>query len=354
MEHDILEYAMEMQCPELYMRIDEETGLKAIIAIHSTVLGPALGGCRCIEYPSTSAAAIDAIRLAQGMTYKAAISNLPLGGGKIVLLKPAVIADRVAYFKAVGRFVNSLQGRYITAVDSGTSIEDMDIVATETLHVTTTTRSSFSVSDPASLTARGVLRGIQAAVQYKLHKHSLKGVRINIQGLGHAGYSLAQQLQAEGAVLSVYDINPTVMNEAKHALNVNVAPTLKALLDIECDVFAPCALGAIMNDHTIGSLKTTIIAGCANNQLEDPKHGAALRQRDILYAPDYVINAGGVIYVAAQYNHITEKDARQKIEDIYDTLMKIFIRADAEKRPTNEIADILAKEHLASQKDKGA
>lgn len=346
MQYDILEYALSMQCPELYMRVDEETNLKAIIAIHSTALGPALGGCRCIAYPSTAAAAIDAIRLAQGMTYKAAISNLPLGGGKMVLLKPKMIEDRTLYFKAAGRFVDSLQGRYITAVDSGTSVEDMDIVATVTKHVTTTTHGRFSVSDPGSLTARGVVRGIEAAVQYKFKQETLKGIHVTIQGLGHAGYHLAKQLQVLGADLSVYDNNPKIMERAKSELNVWAVSTLDALLGLECDVFAPCALGAIINDDSLSKLKASIIAGCANNQLAEPRHGALLTERGILYAPDYVVNAGALIYVAAQYDHITEKEALQKIEDIYETLMSIFKLAEKEKRPTYEIADFLAQQRL--------
>lgn len=346
MEQDILDYAEAMQCQELHIVVDEKVGLKAIVAIHNTLLGPALGGCRCIQYPSTNAAAVDAIRLAQGMTYKAAISNLPLGGGKTVLLKPKVIFDKTLYFKAVGRFVNSLNGRYITAVDSGTSTEDMDIIATETQYVTTTTHSVFSVADPSSLTALGVQRGIQAAVKYKLNYDSLKDIHVAIQGLGHAGYSLAKQLKAAGARLSVYDINSGVLERATRELNAVAVPTLEALLSLDCDVFSPSALGAIINDDSIERLRASIVAGCANNQLEAPRHGEALMRRGILYAPDYVINAGGLIYVASQYNHITESEACKKIEAIHDTLMKIFKRANTEKRPTNEIADLLAKERL--------
>jgi leucine dehydrogenase len=346
MEHDILEYAAAMECHELHMQADEETGLKAIIAIHSTKLGPALGGCRCIEYPSTHEAAIDAIRLAQGMTYKAAISHLPLGGGKAVLLKPKVISNRTAYFKAVGRFVNSLNGRYITAVDSGTSIEDMDIIATETKHVATTTKTVFSVADPSSLTAFGVLRGMEAAIKHKLNRDTFQDIHVSIQGLGHAGYSLAKQLYEAGARLSVYDINANVLERAKTELRATIMPNLESLLTLKCDVFAPSALGAILNDQTIPHLKTSIVAGCANNQLEDPSHGEALMRRGILYAPDYVVNAGGLIYVAAQYDHITEEEAHKKIAAIYDTSMHIFKRADKEKRSTNEIADMIAKERL--------
>ncbi len=343
---DILEYATEMQCQELHMGLDKEVELKAIIAIHNTHLGPALGGCRCIEYPTTVAAAVDAIRLAQAMTYKAAIPRLPLGGGKMVLLKPKQIGNRTDYFKAVGHFVENLNGRYITAVDSGTSMQDMDIIASVTSHVTSTSKSIFSVADPSVMAALGAQRGIRAAVQFKLGKNSLNGLHITVQGLGHAGYNLTKNLYEAGAKLTVYDVNPKTVQRCVAEFGVKVASSLEELLQCECDVFAPCALGAILNDSSIALLKTPIVAGIANNQLEESKHGITLMKRDILYAPDYVINAGGLIYVAAQYSRINEITAKQKVEDIYDTLMEIFQRASRENLPTNQVADMIAIEHL--------
>ncbi len=346
LERDLLEYAESMQCQELHMNVDEETGLKMVIAIHNTILGPALGGCRCIPYPSTTAAVIDAIRLAQCMAYKAAISNLPLGGGKAVLLRPKTISDRTAYFKAVGRFINQLNGRYITAVDSGTTIQDMDVIATETRYVTTTSHGVFTVADPSSLTAFGVLRGMQAAAKFKLGKDSLKGLHVAIQGLGHVGYSLAKLLYNEGARLTVFDIDKNAVNHAVSELKAASTSSLDAILKTECDIFAPCAFGGLINDKSIAMLRAPIVAGCANNQLEEPYHGEALARRGILYAPDYVINAGGLIYVAAQYNHITEDVTLHKIEGIYDTLMHIFDQSEIEKRTTSEVADNLAKQYL--------
>lgn len=346
MEEDILMYAEDMQCHELHMFLDEATGLKAIIAIHDTSLGPALGGCRCLPYSSSHAAIVDSIRLAQGMTYKAAISNLPLGGGKAVLMKPKHIHDREAYFRAFGRIIESLKGRYITAVDSGTSTEDMDIIATVTDHVTTTTHTMFTLADPSSLTAHGVRRGIQAAIKFKLNQDSLNDIHVAVQGLGHTGYSLVRELHNHGVKLTVFDINTQAMERCVKEFNVHTVQSLEEILALDCDVFAPCALGAIVNDQSIAELKAPIIAGSANNQLQDSKHGKILAERGVLYAPDYVINAGGLIYVAAQYSHITEDEALTKIEEIYDILMQIFIRAEQEKRPTNEIADMLAQERL--------
>lgn len=349
MEQDILKYAESMDCSELHLLIDKDNDFRGIIAIHSTLLGPALGGCRCIEYASTIAAVIDAIRLAQGMTYKSALFDLPLGGGKMVLLRPPEIKDRVRFFKIAGRFVNSLQGRYITAEDSGTSVEDMDIIATETPYVTGTSAGLFTINDPSILTAAGVEQGIMAAVAYKSGKTSLKGVKVAIQGLGHVGYNLAKRLHQRGAELTVFDLSYRAIERVVADCNAKVAQSLDELLQLESDVFAPCALGAILNDKSIDLLKTQIVAGSANNQLEHTKHGKKLMQKGILYAPDYVINAGGLIYVAAQYSHITEEVAKTKIDDIYNIVMEIFKRATHEKMPTNEVADIIAKERLTEE-----
>ncbi len=347
---DVIKYLSDMHCKELYCNVDEETGLKAITAIHNTNLGPALGGCRCIEYPSTNAAIIDAVRLAQGMTYKAAISHLPLGGGKMVILKPPKIIDRIAFFSAVGKVVEALNGRYITAVDSGTSVEDMDIVAKTTAHVVATSHGNLSIADPSILTAQGAVRGIEAAVKYKLNRTSLDGIHIAIQGLGHAGYAMAKDLHEMGARLTVYDIKPALQERAAQEFKANIAPNLDSLISLECDVFSPCALGGILNDETIAKLKAPIVAGCANNQLAEARHGQRLVERGVLYAPDYVINAGGLIYVAAGLNHITEGEAKNKIHHIYDTLLEIFAWADKESRPTNEIADQLAFTRLKAAK----
>jgi len=349
MAQDILNYLSDMDCKELYMTVDEATGLKAITAIHNTDLGPALGGCRCIEYPSTEAAVIDAVRLAKGMTYKAAISHLPLGGGKMVILKPPHIKDRTAFFTAVGKAVDLLNGRYITAVDSGTSVEDMDIVAKATAHVVATSHGKSLVADPSILTAQGVVKGIEAAVKYKLNKTSLEGVHVAIQGLGHAGYALAGDLHALGAILTVYDIRQDLQEKVAREFKAKIASNFDDLISLKCDVFAPCALGGILNDTTIPKIKASIVAGCANNQLAEARHGKSLSERGILYAPDYVINAGGLIYVVVEFS-LTEAEARDKINHIYDTLLEIFQKADRESRPTDEIADELALTRLKAAK----
>ncbi len=346
MGFDILNYASSLQCRELHMAIQDDIDLKAIVAIHNTTLGPALGGCRWIEYPSTESAVVDAIRLAQAMTYKAALARLPLGGGKLVLLKPKQVNNKETYFKAVGRFVNSLDGRYITAVDSGTSTNDMDIIATETKHVTSTTQSVFSVADPSIMTAEGVEKGIAAAVKIKLGRESLQGIQVSIQGLGHAGYHLAKNLHARGASLTVYDINPTAVDRCVQEFSAKTVNSIEALLALPVDVFSPCALGAILNDKTIPLLKAPIIAGSANNQLAESRHGVELMQRGILYAPDYVINAGGLIYVAAQISHMTEEAANLKVRGIYETLLEIFQRSQLENISPEEIANKIAEERL--------
>jgi len=246
-EDDFLEYALQHGFGELHLKVDKASGMKAIIAIHSTKLGPALGGCRFIAYPDTSTAIYDAMRLARGMSYKSALANLPLGGGKSVIILPSTPYDRTAYLNQFGEFVNDLNGRYITALDSGTQLCDMDIIATHTPYVASL---SSHQGDPSPATAKGVFRGIQAAVAFKLGKESLEGLHIAIQGLGHVGYLLAQHLHHAGARLTVADISPErvalVVDEC-HATAVSTDVVHK----IPCDVFAPCALGAIINDQTI-------------------------------------------------------------------------------------------------------
>lgn len=247
-ENDIFQYAAQMQCQELHLFLNQEIDMKAIVAIHDTTLGPALGGCRCIEYPSVQAAFTDAIRLAQAMTYKAAIPRLPLGGGKMVLLKPRQIKNRTDYFKAAGSFVETLNGRYITAVDSGTSVQDMDIIATQTSHVTSISKSAFSIADPSVMTAKGAERGIRAAVRFKFGKSSLHGLHITIQGLGHVGYHLAKNLFTAGTKLTVYDVNSEAVRRCVVEFGAKAVTSVEELLQRECDVFAPCALGAILNN----------------------------------------------------------------------------------------------------------
>ena len=342
-EDDFLEYAMGHGFGDIHFKVDQQSGMKAMIAIHNTKLGPALGGCRFIEYPNTAAALQDAMRLARGMSYKAASVNLPLGGGKSVIMKPKGSFDRNAYMHQFGKFVNELNGRYITALDSGTVLSDMDIIAEHTDYVASL--SKFN-GDPSPSTAKGILRGIQAAVAFKLGKDNLKGIHVAIQGLGHVGYLLAQHLHELGATLTVADVSPAAVELAITELGAKSVST-DQIHKVPCDVFAPCALGAIINDITIPQLQTAIIAGAANNQLAHTYHGKKLHDKGILFAADYVINAGGLIFAASKYLHTPEHQVNDQIDSIYTHLIEIFTRSAKDNLPTSEIADTLAQEKLA-------
>jgi len=341
---NFLDYADAHGFGELHMKIDPVTGMRAIIAIHSTKLGPALGGCRFVEYPDSNTALYDAMRLARGMSYKAASVGLPLGGGKAVILKPKGDYDREAYFHAFGDFVNSLGGRYITALDSGTELSDMDIIEQHTPYIASCTRLQ---GDPSPSTVQGVLLGIQAAAEFKWHNPSLKDLHIAIQGLGHVGYHLAKILHDLGVKLTVADINPDTVQRAMHEFGAKSAPTAN-IHEVPCDIFAPCALGAVLNDETIQALKAPVVAGAANNQLAHTYHGQQLHDRGILYAPDYVINAGGLIFAADQYlNHAhSKKPLPDQLNNIHTSLLEIFQRSAHENMPTSTIADTMAQEKL--------
>lgn len=342
-EDDILDYAAHMQCDELHMRVDDKTGLRAIVAIHNTQLGAALGGCRFIEYDSSRAAQIDAIRLAQGMTYKAAISGLPLGGGKAVLMKPKNLTDRKSLFQAFGKFLEDLNGRYISAVDSGTTDEDMEVISGETSHVA-------HFPDPSTPTALGVFHGILAAVKFKLARNDLNGTHVAIQGLGHVGCHLAKSLVAAGAKVSVFEVNNQAIAQCANECKIEVVNSAAELFALDCDVLAPCALGAVLNDDSIPNIKAKIIAGAANNQLDDAKHGAELLQRDILYAPDFVINAGGVIYVSEMYQKSSKDTINNKVINIEKSLTEIFTRSQQQGIPTHAIALQMAQEKICAAK----
>ncbi len=340
----LMRYAKFLGYGELHTKIDEETGLQAYVAIHNLKRGPAIGGCRMVTYQTVDQAIEDALRLGYMMSYKAAINNLAHGGAKAVLIKPKEIKDREAYFEKFGEFVNNLGGRYITAVDSGTSPIEMDIIAKRTPYVTCTTKSG-SDSDPSPLTALGVRRAIEAAVKFKLKRESLDGVRVAIQGAGHVGYCLAKELKALGAHITMADVNLKTLQRCVDELNVDVCPP-EEIYQIESDVFAPCALGAILNLNTITQLKTHIVAGSANNQLAHQHHATLLHERGILYAPDFLINAGGLIHVAVIYDHGDLTRSLEKINDIYHTVFDIFERSAHENCATNKIAERIARERL--------
>ncbi len=332
---------------EVHFKFDKASGLKAIVAIHDSRLGPALGGCRFLPYDADEDAVVDALRLARGMTYKAALAGLPHGGGKSVLIRPKQHFDRVAMFRAFGKFVDDLGGHYITAEDSGTGLEDMEVIRTVTKHVTGVDVANGGSGDPSPFTALGVRRGIEACVKYKLGRDSLAGVHVAVQGVGHVGYHLCKELHVAGAKLSVADVDPLKSERAQREFKAEIVP-LDKIFEIECDVVAPCALGSALNDTTIPRIKAKIVAGAANNQLAQPRHGDDLHARGILYAPDYAINAGGLVNVAQEVVGYDANKAREKTLKIYDTIWEIADRAQKTGAPTYRIADMLVEEKLAA------
>lgn len=331
---------------EVHFKRDAASGLKAIVAIHDTRLGPALGGCRFIHYDRDEDAIVDALRLARGMTYKAALAGIPHGGGKSVIIRPEVQFDRSALFRAFGKFMEDLSGHYITAEDSGTGIEDMEVVRSVTQHVTGVKPEHGGSGDPSPFTALGVRRGIEAYAKYVLDRSDLDGLQVAVQGVGHVGYHLCKELHQLGAKLTVADVDPLKSERAQREFGADIV-ALDAIFSTECDVFAPCALGSALNDETIPQLNCKIVAGAANNQLAEPRHGDDLMQRGILYAPDYAINAGGLVNVAQEYAGYDEEKATTRTLEIYDTLYEIADRAKKAMAPTYRIADMMVEERLA-------
>jgi leucine dehydrogenase len=331
---------------EVHFKHDKATGLKAIVAVHDSRLGPALGGCRFLPYETDEAAVVDALRLARGMTYKAALAGLPHGGGKSVLIRPAQHFDRVALFRAFGRFIDDLRGHYITAEDSGTGLEDMEIIRTVTKHVTGVGPSHGGSGDPSPFTALGVRRGIEACVKFSMKRDSLEGVHVAVQGVGHVGYYLCKELHAQGAKISVADVDPLKAERAHREFGATIVP-LNDIFSVACDVLAPCALGSALNDTTIPKLKARIVAGAANNQLAEPRHGDDLHARGILYAPDYAINAGGLVNVAQEVAGYDAQKSRAKTLQIFDTILEIAERSSSTGTPTYRVADMLVEERLA-------
>lgn len=321
---------------------DRESGLKAIIAIHNTALGPAVGGCRMWAYGSESEAVTDVLRLSRGMTYKNAMAGLDFGGGKSVIIGDARTDKSEQLFRAFGRFVDSLGGRYVTAEDVGVTTTDMDVAHDETDHVLGLSGTS---GDPSPMTAYGVFRGIQAAVRHKLGRDTLAGLTVGVQGLGHVGRGLCGHLVEAGARLVVADINPEAVSEAVGTLGARAVDATRIHAE-DLDVFAPCALGAILNDVSIPELRATIVAGAANNQLAEQSHGDMLVERGILYAPDYVINAGGVINIAIEREGYDRDRALARVGRIHDTLLEIFAKAASSGQSTAAVADQMARDRI--------
>ncbi len=325
---------------------DGASGLKAIIAIHNTVLGPALGGCRMYAYPTELDALTDALKLSRHMTYKAAVSGLNLGGGKAVIIGDPKKEKSELLWRAFGRFVEGLSGRYITAEDAGTSVRDMEMIRMETSHVVGISRALGGSGDPSPVTALGVFSGMRAAVEEKLGRSDLAGLRVAVQGLGHVGAHLVGHLVRAGVKVAVTDIDAEAVQRTLSQYRVEgVEPD--RIYDVPCDIFAPCAMGGVLNEATIPRLKCQIIAGAANNQLKDEKaDGARLLERGILYAPDFVINAGGLINVSNEIEGYNQERALDQAEAIYDILKAVFARAKANNVPTYRAATNLAMERI--------
>lgn len=346
--HSIFELMQRRDHEQVLFCRDEASGLKAIIGIHNTVLGPALGGCRMYPYPTEEDALIDVLRLSRGMTYKAAVSGLNLGGGKAVIIGDPKKHKSEMLWRALGRFIEGLGGRYITAEDAGTAMADMESIRMETNHVVGISRALGGSGDPSPVTARGVFSGMRAAVEERLDRSSLAGLKVAVQGCGHVGASLVGHLVRAGAKVFVADVDVEAVRQVTANYRVEAVDP-EDIYEVECDIFAPCAMGGIVNQDTIPKLKCSIVAGAANNQLGDEKtDGKALAARKILYAPDYVINAGGLINVANELEGYNQERALAQAEGIYDIIRAVFDRARRESINTYRAANNLAMERVDS------
>ncbi|QKS70977.1 Glu/Leu/Phe/Val dehydrogenase [Paenalkalicoccus suaedae] len=346
---ELFSYMEEYDYEQVVVCQDKQSGLKAIIAIHDTTLGPALGGTRMWTYESEEAAFMDALRLAKGMTYKNAAAGLNLGGGKTVIIGDPKKDKNEAMFRAFGRYIQGLNGRYITAEDVGTTVEDMDLVYQETNYVTGVSPAFGSSGNPSPVTAYGVYVGMKAAAKEAFGSDSLEGKTVAVQGIGNVAFQLCRHLHEEGAKLIVTDINKTAVARAveefgAHAVDIN------DIYAVDCDIYAPCALGATINDQTIPQLKAKVIAGAANNQLLEPKHGDIIQDMGIVYAPDYVINSGGVINVADELLGYNRERAMKKVETIYDSIDRVIEISKRDSIPTYKAADRLAEERIETMR----
>ena len=326
---------------------DSEIGYRGIIAIHSTALGPAVGGTRFWNYATEEAALTDALRLSRGMTYKTALARLPLGGGKSIIIGNNKTQQREQLFRAHGRFVETLRGRYITAEDVGTSPTDMEIVRRETQHVAGLLGLS---GDPSPSTARGVFRAIQASAKYLWGNDDLSKATVAVQGCGNVGYHLATLLHDAGAALVVTDVNDQNVSRLVNEISAKAVEP-DEIYGTQADIFAPCALGGVINDQTIPQLKVRIIAGAANNQLLEDRHGEMLKEKGILYAPDYAANAGGVFNGCRELFGWDLAHTSRKVDEIYETVLRIFEVAQEQGIATNQAADRLAEDRLRKARE---
>ncbi|MDO6597128.1 amino acid dehydrogenase [Oceanihabitans sp. 2_MG-2023] len=329
---------------------DKDTGLKAIIGIHNTVLGPALGGTRMWQYNNEWEALNDVLRLSRGMTFKSAITGLNLGGGKAVIIGDAKTQKTPELMKKFGEFVHSLSGRYITAEDVGMETADMDLVREVTPYVTGISESKGGAGNPSPITAYGVFMGMKAAAKYKFGNDILEDKKVIVQGIGHVGESLVEHLTNEGAKVIISDINQDRLLEVSKKYGATIYSG-NDIYSEDVDIYAPCALGATINDDTINKLKAKIIAGAANNQLaEEAKHGMILQEKGIVYAPDFLINAGGIINVYAELEGYDKKEIMRKTENIYNTTLEILENADTNAITTNQAALHIAKSRIETRK----
>lgn len=323
---------------------DRASGLRAIIAVHNTSLGPAVGGCRMYPYGDDAEALRDALRLSRGMTYKSALANLPLGGGKSVVIGDPRKDKSPALMRAMGKFVHSQGGRYVAAEDSGTGVDDLREMALVTPHVSGIADNGHG-GDPSPSTAYGVFLGIRAAVRHRLGAGDCRGLRVAIQGLGHVGYHLASLLRDEGAVVYGADVSNSNLQRAVQELGVIAVP-VDEILDQEADVLAPCAMGAILNEETIPRLRAGIIAGAANNQLAAPVDADRIRDHGIVYCPDFLINSGGIIDVHHQRLGSAASEVRAHVSAIEASLLEVLQRADRSGESTSTVAEALAMEKI--------
>jgi leucine dehydrogenase len=327
---------------------DKSCGLKAIIAIHDTTLGPALGGTRMWQYANEEEALTDVLRLSKGMTYKAAVSGLNLGGGKAVIIGDPKKDKSEALFRSYGRFIESLNGRYITAEDVNIGVEDIEHIFTETNYVSGVALHHGGSGNPAPYTALGVFRGIQACATKMWSKKDITNKVVALQGIGSVGFELARLLKEAGAKLIFTDISERGIQRFKQDFPEAKFVTPEEITKVDCDIFSPCALGASINDTTIPSLKCKVVAGAANNQLKEDRHGLELKKKGILYAPDYLINAGGLMNVSIEFEGWSDDKSKRMIDTIYDTTLKVFAISDEQNIPVNKAADVLAENRIKS------
>jgi len=326
---------------------DKALDFKAVIAVHDTTLGPATGGCRMWEYDTEMDAIEDALRLSRGMTYKYAAAGVNLGGGKAVIIGDPKRKDREPVFRALGKFINRLGGKYITGEDVGTTLKDMEYIRMETEHVVTLPTYLGGAGDIAPMTAFGTIRSMQACCNRVYGSTSLEGKRVAIQGLGAVGHNVVGQLHELGAKMVVADIDPDKVDAMVKKYGVETVDP-QAIYDVDCDIFCPCALGAMINDNTLTRLRCKIICGAANNQLKEEHHGDLLEEKGFVYAPDYITNAGGTIYDTDRLGvgGVSHERGKEKVSRIYDNMVQVFEIADRDEIPTYLAADRMAEERM--------